>query len=120
MSGVTDVLLIFNVGEFFDDALDDYLEEIPPLNYINDWLKSQGLKPLDNLDQHVNTGRAMQACVYGGAFNRLEVNDFIEVVRAQDWKKPQNVQLLIQSEAAERFTLYVGSDAANDSDAEAT
>jgi hypothetical protein len=106
MSWVTDVLLIFNVEEFFDDELNDFLEEIPALNNINTWLKKHQFQPLDNLDQYVNTGKSMQACVYGGAFDSLNPQDLIEAVKAQSWKKPQNVQLLIQSEAEERFTLY--------------
>lgn len=106
MSWVTDVLLIFNVDEFFDDNLDDFLEEIPALNNINSWLKKHKFQPLDNLDQYVNTGKSMQACVYGGAFDSLKPQDLIEIVKAQAWKKPQNVQLLIQGEAEERFTVY--------------
>ncbi len=48
----------------------------------------------------------MQARVFGGAYNFLKVNEFIEVVKSQRWREPQNVQLLIQDEEDERFTLY--------------
>ena len=52
----------------------------------------------------------MQACVYGGAFNFLDVDEFIEFVKVQAWREPQNVQLLIQGEEDEHFTIYTLSD----------
>ncbi|GAA6623094.1 hypothetical protein [Scytonema sp. NUACC26] len=106
MSWVTDVLLVFNLGELYDDQ-DEPLEEVFPLNNINAWLQKHRKGTLDNLNEHVSSGgKAMQACVYGGAFNFLKIDEFIEVVKLQPWKEPQNVQLLIHDEEDERFTLY--------------
>ncbi|HEY9692129.1 MAG TPA: hypothetical protein V6D15_07995 [Oculatellaceae cyanobacterium] len=48
----------------------------------------------------------MQAIVCGGAFNFLNIKAFIESVENQHWRDPANLQLLIQDESEERFTLY--------------
>jgi hypothetical protein len=53
----------------------------------------------------------MGACVYGGAFKFLKINDFISVVERQSWRARENVQLLIQDQEEERFTVYTLSDA---------
>ena len=60
---------------------------------INGWLQKNGQGILDNLDEQViRSGKTMQARVYGGAFNFLKVDEFIEVVKAQSWRKRENVQ----------------------------
>ncbi|UBF29352.1 hypothetical protein K9N68_16855 [Kovacikia minuta CCNUW1] len=82
------------------------VEEPLPLRNINSWLVENHWQPLNRLDEYVNTGKSMQACVYGGAYNFLKVNEFIELVKSQPWREPQNVQILIQDEEDERFTLH--------------
>ena len=110
MSWVTDVLLIFNREELYDEDGEE-LEIIPALDNINTWLQQNGKGPFDNLDQQVfSGGKAMGACVYGGAFNFLKINDFISVVEKQSWRERENVQLLIQDEEEERFTMYTLSN----------
>ncbi len=77
------------------------------LSQITSWLEEHDWGILDNLGQHVHSGgKAMQACVYGGAFNFLKIDEFIEVVKAQACREPQNVQLLIQREEDERFHIH--------------
>ncbi|NEO83187.1 MAG: hypothetical protein F6J87_02835 [Spirulina sp. SIO3F2] len=104
MSWVTDILLIFSIGEFFDE--DEEPEKLLALATINDWLITNDFTSLTNLDQHVIGGKGMQACVYGGAFNHFRTQDFIKVVKSQLWKQPQSVQLLIQDEDDEYFTMH--------------
>lgn len=106
MSWVTDILLIFNVKELYD-ADHKELAEVPALRGIQSWFEEKGRLMLDNLDQHaISGGKVMQACVYGGAYNFLEIKEFIEVVKSQPWQEPENVQLLIQDEEEPRFTLH--------------
>jgi hypothetical protein len=106
MSWVTDVLLIFSLAEVFyeDDGEEMGLKNVPALENINAWLQKNGKGILDNLDEYViSSGKGMQARVYGGAFNFLKIDEFIEVVKAQSWRKRKNVQLLIQVEQKERL-----------------
>lgn len=105
MSWVTDVLLLFSLGEVYDDEGQE-IGEVIPLSNINAWLEEHGWRNLDNLDGYVNTGKPMQSRVYGGAFNFLTIDEFIKVVKAQAWREPHNVQLLIKNEEDEKFTLY--------------
>ncbi|MEH2207720.1 MAG: hypothetical protein V7K53_27235 [Nostoc sp.] len=94
------------MAEVYDDDGEEF-ESIPGLENINLWLQENGKGVLDNLNEHVSSGgKAMQARVYGGAFNFLKVDEFIEVVKAQSWRELENVQLLIQDEQEERFTIY--------------
>jgi hypothetical protein len=90
MSWVTTVLLIFSLAAVFydDDGEEIGVENLPALENINAWLQKNGRGILDNLDERViSSGKAMQACVYGGAFNFLKVDEFIEVVKAQSWRE---------------------------------
>jgi hypothetical protein len=57
------------------------------------------------LSDHVS-GKGMQTCVYGGAFNFLDIDKFKEIVKVQNWKARENVQLLIQKEEDECFSMY--------------
>ncbi len=113
MSWVTDILLIFSLEERYDDDGEEF-ERISALDNINAWLQTNGKGALDNLDEHVNSGgKAMGACIYGGAFNFLEVDDFITVVKAQSWRARENVQLLVQKPEEERFTVHNLSNGKN-------
>ena len=93
MSWVTDVLLIFNVSELYDENNNE-LEEVPALKGIQVWFEQKGRGMLDNLDEHaVSGGKVMQACVYGGSYNFFECDEFIEMVKTQSSRKPESVQL---------------------------
>jgi len=103
---VVDVLLIFSLNEVYDDECEAF-EKVIPLNAVNTWLAEYRFTSLVNLDQYVNSGKAMTACVYGGAYNFLKIDEFIEIVKEQPWREPQGVQLLIKNGPDDdRFTLY--------------
>lgn len=112
MGWVIDVLLICSLDEVYDDECEAFKEAIP-LNAINAWLAEHRFSSLVQLDQYVNTGKAMTACVYGGAYNFLRISEFIEVVTTQPWREPRSVQLLLKDEPDERFTMYALSGEAN-------
>lgn len=105
MSWVTDVLLLFSLGEVYDNDGEE-IKEFTPLSNINAWLQENGWRTLNNLNQYVNTGKPMTSPVYGGAFNFLKIDEFIKIVKAQAWREPHNVQLLIKDEEDEKFTMY--------------
>jgi hypothetical protein len=105
MSWVTDVLLIFSLEEFYSED-GNRLESILALDNINSWLEENGKGSLGNLNEYAGGGKAMQACVYGGAFNFLKIDEFIKVVKEQSWRMRENVQLLLQDEEDECFTMH--------------
>jgi hypothetical protein len=113
MSWVTDVLLIFSLEELYDE--EEELEIILALNNINSWLKEDGRGVLANLDTYAGGGKAMQACVYGGAFNFLKIDEFIKVVKEQPWRARGNVQLLLKDEEEKSFTMHTLLDHQQDS-----
>lgn len=61
----------------------------------------------DGRDDHVTEKKAMQACIYGGANNHFDLDDFIVCLESQDWQDPDNLQLFIKKEEDERFSVYM-------------
>jgi hypothetical protein len=112
MSWVTDVLLIFSLQEIFsEEELEE--QDLPTLQNINKWLQENNQTTLDNLAIHtINSAKSMQSCIYGGAFNYLKVDEFIKIVKSQEWLYRPGVQLLIKDEQDEAFTMYKLSDRA--------
>jgi hypothetical protein len=99
MSYITDVLLLFPSYGVDDDngvALDN----------INSWIKENSTGILKNLNMHAGGSKSMQACVYGGAFNYLKVDKFIQVVKNQSWENREHVQLLLKNEEEDHFTMH--------------
>jgi len=112
VSWVTDVVLLLNLDEFWfeSDENDDEPEEIESesLRLVNEWLQERNHGHLVDLSAHAfNAGnKAMQSAVFGGAFNKLEEEEFIEFVLRQSWVSPSDVQLLVKSESERRFTIF--------------
>lgn len=105
MSWVTDFLLVFSVSERYDECGFEQAE-VRALANINQWLKVNNNEALQPLDQNVMGGRGRQTCVYGGVFNDVQTDEFVEMVRSQPWQYPAQVQLLIQNIEDECFILY--------------
>ncbi len=107
MSWVTDVILIFNIAEEYSNDM-ELLDSIPALDNINAWLEENDYGKLVDIGKFAFTGggKAMQANVYGGAFNFLKIDEFVKLVKVQQWCEPENVQLLIQDEQDSKFTLH--------------
>lgn len=107
MSWVIDIILIFSLDELFDDE-ECELEVSPALENINNWLSENGKGKLESFSNQVYaSGKTMQSCVYLGAFNYLDINSFREVVESQNWRNRNSVQLLIQNEQDEVFSMYM-------------
>jgi hypothetical protein len=106
MSWVTDVLLTFNLEEIMDDDFNE-LESCEALDSINAWLEQREEGKMDELSTHVKSGgKALQCHLYGGAFNFMEVDEFIRLVLSQPWKRPDSVMLLTKDEEQDVFTVH--------------
>lgn len=84
MSHVTDIILAYPLVE--DDGI------------------AEGLG-LARVDQHSLGNKCMQANVWLGARNYLDIEQFERRVAALPWREPENVTLLLQDEQDECFTL---------------
>lgn len=106
MSWVTDVLLCVNLEEKIDED-SNLSESCEALDNIKSWLEQHEMGKLDNLSKHVvSGGKAMQCCVYGGAFDHLAITEFIAIVKAQQWKMPESLMLLTKDEEQEEFSIH--------------
>lgn len=105
MSVVTNVVLLISIHESIEDDT-EYGYRIPGLAYLNDWLLKANKGELRTVDQYGTNGKAMECHVALGAFNYLNVDEFIDAFRAAPWDEPENIQLLVQRQEDERFTSY--------------
>jgi len=108
MSWVTDVVLFCSTNENYDDLvnLDGYRELPKAIAEINAWLEEHKHNPLLAFSELDGSEKAMQANVYGGAFNFLKIDPFIEAVMNAKWNTPESVQLMIKDEEENWFTLH--------------
>lgn len=116
MSWVTNVILIFSLEEVFGKILKmekvfyenlKTIETSPALININSWLEKNGQGTLDHLSDYAKSGgKMMSARIYGEAFNFLDIDNFIKVVKVQNWRAKKDVQLLIKDEEDSCFTMY--------------
>lgn len=104
MSHVTNVVLWCSV----EDAGDDEPWALLNLPQINAWLEAhvappQSLIPVD----HVASGaKPMEVSISAGAFNYLNLPDFIAFLRTLHWNWPHHVRLIVQEQHADTPTMY--------------
>lgn len=115
MSWVTNVILLYGLAEDLPVGgtralLDDSEWEnapVHPLEAINEWLEDNVDGELVNvaslLDGH---GKAFEAGCYAGAINYLDIDAFLAFVKAQQWKSPNLVQVLVKDQEDPTFTLH--------------
>lgn len=96
MSFVWNVMLSFDNEEFWEDGEDECRETCEPLDRINAWLSPARLVSLTGSTCEDDAGYGMDANLYGGGFKHFDIEGFIEVVKAQDWKSRSKVQLWIK------------------------
>ena len=59
------------------------------------------LEPIDPVWE--GRGKALECSVYVGAYNRLELDDFVEHLRGIDWNAPEFVQLFVKDQGDMAF-----------------
>lgn len=96
MGFVWNVMLSFDNEELWDDGADEPRETCVPLEQINTWLPNGRLVSLIGPTYDDDAGNGMDANLYGGGFKHFDIEGFIEVVKAQDWKARSKVQLWVK------------------------
>lgn len=91
MSIVTNVLLLTT----------GYDRGAEAIQQLNAWLigNSYHHQPMTEVDDRIGGGKAMEAVVYAGAFDRLNLEAFVAEVRTRDWGDDRaRTQLLVKQQ----------------------
>lgn len=119
MSLVTNVILSIGICE---NTCKDVEPEIVPygllraivseyelVREINQWLNDHGHGAFGEQITAGNVSggdKGFEATVYVGAFNYLEVSEFIEFVLTRPWHSPEEVQLFVKRQEESKFAVY--------------
>ena len=118
MSWIWNVMLSFSNDEYWDEN-DEVIDEAPPLEKINAWMEAdteRNYGPLEDMTP-CGGGAEMNANVFGGGFKHFDIEMFIKVVASQQWQDRSSVQIFLQGEEAQSWTiLTLPDEAASDSD----
>lgn len=100
MSWVWNVLLSFSNEEFWEDDEDQPRETCEPLERINEWIPHGKLVSLTGPTYRKGAGCGMDANLFGGGNKHFDIDAFVKVVEAQNWKEPTQVQLWVKGAEA--------------------
>jgi hypothetical protein len=78
-------------------------ENCPVVDVINAWLDRENKGQLKRLDGDAGGRKAMQAAVFMGAFNYLDIPAFVNVVASVPWEYEEGVALFIKDENDDAF-----------------
>ena len=106
MSVVTNVILTFAILE--DEDRENHYTIV---DKINEWMeKEYGQTFNGNLwevgNEAVGGAKNIETPLYIAAFNYLDTEGFVEHLKGLPWLEPENVQMFIQEQDDERFTVY--------------
>ncbi|MEQ9437802.1 MAG: hypothetical protein RIG62_02095 [Cyclobacteriaceae bacterium] len=105
MSVVTNLIFSFSVGE----------DENKMMNQVNSFkygLQTLNLVSADYIRDTENRrtawyggGKFLEARLFVGAFNHLDLNEFIDHVKSLDWEEPECVQIIVKEQHDDIFRL---------------
>jgi len=96
MGWVWNILLSFSNEEFWEEGEDEPRDTCEPLERINQWIPHGKLVDLVGPTYAEEAGYGMDANLFGGGYKHFDIDGFIQMVEAQDWKDRANVQLWIK------------------------
>lgn len=47
----------------------------------------------------------MECCIFMGAYNYLNLNEFIDHLKSIEWEDPEDVQLIVRNQNEDRFKI---------------
>ena len=98
MSHVTDVILTMSLLE--EVGRDD---KCPAVELLNAWLSERNKGELKRVDDFAGGRKAIQAAVFMGAFNYLDIPEFVAAVASAPWEDRDSLALFVKDEHDERF-----------------
>lgn len=108
MSRVTDVILTASLQEEPGET-----RTYPAVEELNTWLRERRFGELKEVSEAAGGTRAMQALVFLGAFNYLDLSEFVEAVKAAPWRDSEGIALFVKQEEEWRFTDVTPNTQAN-------
>jgi hypothetical protein len=96
MGFVCNVLLSFDDEEWWEDGEDQPRTTCEPLRRINQWIPHGKLVDLTRQTYAARAGAGMDANLFGGGYKQFDIDQFIEIVEAQAWKRRTKVQLWVK------------------------
>jgi hypothetical protein len=102
MSWYNTIVLSFSCAEWDEEELRPP-RNFEPLKKINAWLRRHGFDPLSDLSEAGDLGS--NAVLYGGCYNRLDVEEFCECVQSLRWRSITDVQVLFWGDNDSKFTV---------------
>lgn len=96
MGFVWNVMLSFDNEELWEEGADEAGETCEPLDQINGWLEHGRLVSLIGPTYDDDAGNGLDANLYGGGFKNFDIESFVQLVQAQNWKVRSKVQLWVK------------------------
>jgi len=96
MSWVWSVLLSHSNEELWRDGVEQPQKICEPVKRINRWIPNGRLVSLVGPTYATNAGNGIDANLFGGGFKHFDIDGFIELVEAQNWKERKKVQLWVK------------------------
>ncbi len=97
MSVVTSIILTTSLSE--EDGL-----YCPAVEELNEWMRANRYGEFKRVDGYAGGNKAVQAVVFMGAFNYLNMDKFAEVFRRVNWEDLDSVKLFVQYEEETCFS----------------
>jgi hypothetical protein len=93
---VWNILLSFDNEELWEDGEEAPRDICVPVERINQWIPHGKLVDLTGPSYAKATGNGLDVNLFGGGYRRFDIEGFIRVVEAQDWKERAKVQLWVK------------------------
>ena len=101
MSDVTNLIFAFSGVD----------EDLRKMDEVNTYFVDKGTKPLVSVDDErlprawYGGSKYLETGLYLGAFNHLNLDEFIKHVRTISWEFPESVQIIVKEQEDMKFTI---------------
>jgi len=101
MSDVTNLIFALSVTD----------DNLGKMHEVNTYFVDKGIKPLVSVNDErlpralYGRSKYLESGLYLGAFNHLDLDDFIKHVRTISWRLPECVQIIVKEQDDVKFTI---------------
>jgi len=92
-------------------ALSGTDDDLGKMHEVNTYFVDKGTKPLVSVDDErlprawYGGSKYLETGLYLGAFNHLDLDEFIKHVRTISWRFPEKVQIIVKDQEDMKFTI---------------
>ena len=105
MSVVTNIILHFSILEKEIDPDSAQEDNFVLMRKINKALIQEGYGKFTEVQDRYNK-KALESPLFVAAFNMLDLDQFIEYIQSLPWNYPEYIQIFVQRQEEDKFTLY--------------